>query len=152
MGERLVAWQRELQDAHHRLERALDEARAALERGEVPAVGAREVLDHCHAFCGRLGGHHRSEDTALFPRLLAAAPELAPVVDRLRADHVALAALLSGFEAALTADPDPDVLATHLDGIEALMASHFGYEERALDGALRRLGAPAAERSVLLGV
>src|SRR3954470_3860271 len=50
---------------------------------------------HCLSYCQTLGSHHRNEDAFLFPAVRRAAPYLAATVDRLEADHLIVASLLS---------------------------------------------------------
>lgn len=84
----------------------------------------------------------------LFPALAAARPELAEVLRRLRQDHSMISHLIHGFAAVVESSPEPGELARHLDGIEAIMESHFGYEERQLRPALARLDLAADVRTV----
>lgn len=92
---RLFAWHRELQDVHHRLEKALKDARKAIRRGERAQALKPELRIFCYTFCSALGSHHRSEDDHFFPALLRQAPELAPAIARLRREHEVLARLLA---------------------------------------------------------
>ncbi|MFE1775538.1 hemerythrin domain-containing protein [Streptomyces sp. NPDC059008] len=48
---------------------------------------ATDLLLFCHGFCAALSGHHRAEDGSLFPELVRARPDLAPVVAKLTQDH-----------------------------------------------------------------
>lgn len=86
----------------------------------------------CRWRTAALSGHHRGEDAALFPELSARHPALAPVIAKLTTDHEMIAALLARFGDALTGSAGPDELARHLDGLSAIMESHFRYEEREL--------------------
>lgn len=152
MGEgeknRLIAWNRELTAAHQRLRQALRVAREALNTGD--AVSARaELLLYCHGFCAALSGHHVSEDTALFPELSARHPELRPTIAKLEQDHEMIASLLRRFDHALNSGVPPGELSLHLDGLAAIMESHFRYEEHRLLGALSRLELHADPRTFL---
>ena len=93
----------------------------------------RSLPAHCLAFCAAVHGHHTAEDTSVFPRLAREHPELAPVLAELERDHRQVAEILRR----LAAGPSPDELA----GLEALLESHFTYEERKLVAALNALGA-----------
>lgn len=142
MGEpehdRLVAWAQEMQRVHARLRAALVIAR---ETGTVPGEGA-DLLLYCWGFCAALSGHHRAEDDVLFPAVLLSRtdrPGLTAVLYRLRQDHSMIEHLLHGLRHAVRADCGPTVLARHLDGLEAVMESHFRYEERELFGVLGAL-------------
>lgn len=97
---------------------------------------AADLLLHCHGFCVALDGHHRSEDAGLFPRIAEARPDLAPVLERLTHDHAMMRQLVGALAAALDSGADPATLHGHLDGLDAIMESHFGYEERSLLGEL----------------
>lgn len=139
---RLIAWHHEMEAAHAQLRRALDIARAAVTDGvEVPPA-ERELLLYCHGFCVALDGHHRGEDDALFPALLERRPELAEVVRALRQDHSMIAHLLHALRSALDGGRPLGELLRHLDGVGAIMESHFRYEERALLGVLATLDLP----------
>ena len=50
----------------------------------------------------------------------------------LRADHTVIGQLLVGLRAALERAEPPEAIERHLDGIGAIMESHFRYEERSL--------------------
>jgi len=138
---RLTAWNLELQAAHRRLRRALRLAREALEAGDIgDAASARaDLLLYCKGFCAALDGHHVREDAGLFPELSARHPSLRPAIAKLQQDHEMIATLLARFDRAMTSDASPGELATHLDGLSAIMESHFRYEERELLGALSTL-------------
>ncbi len=136
MGEgdttRLVAWHHEMEAVHARLREALRVTREAIGEGRDVPAPERELLLFCHGFCVALDRHHRGEDDALFPGLAAQRPELAPVLGYLRQDHSMIAHLLQALRAALDAGEDPASLLRHLDGIGAIMETHFRYEERQL--------------------
>lgn len=86
---------------------------------------------HCVAFCGAVSRHHSDEDGTLFPRLAREHPTLRPVLDELRRDHELIAEMLGRI--AETTDR------AELDGLAALLESHFSYEERRLVAALNAL-------------
>jgi hemerythrin-like domain-containing protein len=135
---RLIAWNRELTAAHQRLRQALQVSREALNAGDAGPARA-DLLLYCHGFCAALSGHHVSEDAALFPELSARHPGLKSTIAKLRQDHEMIAALLTQFSDALAAAAAPDQLGRHLDGLSAIMESHFRYEERQLLDALSAL-------------
>lgn len=145
---RLIAWNRELAAAHERLRQALRVTRDSLDRGDAEAVGA-DLLLYCHGFCAALSGHHLSEDAVLFPELSARHPKLRSTIAKLAQDHEMIAALLTQFSDALTASAAPDELVRHLDGLSAIMESHFSYEERELLDTLRTLDVAADPRALL---
>lgn len=143
---RLVAWHHELTTAHARLRAALRLTRATLDADDHPA---RDLLLYCHGFCTALAGHHTGEDTALFPELAARHPELRPAIAKLQQDHDAIAALLRRLQDVLASGAPPGELAAHLDGISAIMESHFRYEERQILARLETLDLDADPRTVL---
>jgi hypothetical protein len=135
---RLIAWNHELSAAHQKLRQALKLARDALHAGDVVSVRADPRL-YCHGFCAALSGHHLSEDDALLPELSARHPALRPAIAKLRQDHEMIASLLGQFADAFQSAAAPGELAVHLDGLSAIMESHFRYEERQLLGTLASL-------------
>ena len=124
--------------AHQRLRQALRVTRDALGTGNVASARA-DLLLYCHGFCAALSGHRVSEDAALFPELSARHPKLQPTVAKLEPDHEMIAGLLTAFDQALTTSATPDELARRLDGLSAIMESHFNYEERQLLDTLSTL-------------
>lgn len=145
---RLIAWSRELTAAHQRLRLALRIARDAVYAGDTGRAGA-DLLLYCHGFCAALSGHHVSEDAALFPELSARHPELRSTMAKLMQDHEMIAALLAQFDHSLKAAATPDELARHLDGLGAIMESHFIYEERQLLDILATLHLEADPHALL---
>ena len=67
-------------------------------------------------------------------------PDLAEPLRKLVQDHAMIGHLVGALQGAVTASAAPDVLGRHLDGIGAIMESHFRFEERTLLGILDRLG------------
>ena len=51
------------------------------------------LSSHCLSFCTAVHTHHSGEDAQLFPALRAAAPGLAPVIDKLTEDQALLCEL-----------------------------------------------------------
>lgn len=148
---RLIAWNRELAAAHQRLRQALRLTRKALDTGDAQdaASAGHDLLLYCHGFCVALGGHHVSEDTALFPELAARHPALRPTIAKLQQDHDMIASLLKRFEHAIESGAPPGELSLHLDGLSAIMESHFGYEERQLLDILSALELHADPHTLL---
>jgi hypothetical protein len=129
---------------------ALREQLAALRREAVSGTGPRgadaDLLSHCLSFCTALHAHHAGEDSQLLPALRAAAPELAPAIDNLIDDHALVAGILQQVRDLLERPgppPRPDSLARELDGLTAILESHFSYEERRIATALDALGTGA---------
>lgn len=97
----------------------------------------------CGQECRILTAHHDAEETGLFPKLEAKAPEgIRAVVAKLRAEHKVVHARLEELtEAAeaLIADPSDANFTTASDAftrLEAIVRSHFRYEEEELEEAI----------------
>ncbi len=138
-----------MREVHRRLHEAIDLAREAIEDEATAPSAATDPLLYCWGFCAALSGHHRSEDTALFPRLTAAHPDLAPVVAQLVQDHSMIEHLLGALHKAAAAPTDEKL--RHLDGIEAVMLTHFRYEERRLLDVLDAMTVDAVPSVELYG-
>jgi hemerythrin-like domain-containing protein len=151
MSQRVVAWGQELREVHKRLREALGLARSAIEDGASGPTATRELQIYCIGFCAALTGHHRSEDATLFDVALAAEPDLAPVIADLKRDHSMLDHLLGELERAARSGADRDELLRHLDGIEAVMETHFRFEEKKLVAVLDGADRPEAEKQKMLG-
>ncbi|MBM7819130.1 hemerythrin-like domain-containing protein [Cellulosimicrobium cellulans] len=112
-----------------------------------------DLLVWCRGFCTALTRHHTAEDAVLFPELERRHPDLADVLRRLRQDHGMIAYLVADLEHALDRAADPeasrDAVGRHLDGVGAIMESHFRYEERALGEVLAALDLGASRDDVL---
>ncbi len=124
--------------------------RASLAEGIHGEAATRELLLYCHGFCTAFDGHHQGEDRTLFPAIEAAHPELRPVLRALEQDHSMIAHLLGGLRTAVGRAAPPEELDRHLEGIAAIMESHFRYEERQLLTVLETLEL-AAEPGEVLG-
>ncbi|WP_017610069.1 hemerythrin domain-containing protein [Nocardiopsis xinjiangensis] len=129
---RLIAWGNEMRTVHERLREALRVTRDALREGRSGESATRDLLLFCHGFCTALDGHHQSEDRTLFPAIAAAYPELRGTLRQLEQDHSMISHLLTGLQASVDRSAPPDELERHLEGISAVMESHFRYEERRL--------------------
>ena len=146
---RLIVWSREIQQVHARLRQALAVTRNEVADGLAGPELGRDMLVFCHGFCTALDGHHRGEDSMLFPAVAAAHPELRPTLRALEQDHSMIAHLLGGLRIAVDRGGTPEDLDRHLDGIAAIMESHFRYEERALLTILETLDLPGDPADVL---
>lgn len=142
---RLIAWHRELSAAHARLRAALELAQDSL----TDPAASGDLLLYCLGFCAALGGHHRSEDVGLFPELLGRHPELDETIAYLQQDHSMIAHLLGGLEKAIDSNAPPEEIGRHLEGLAAIMESHFRYEERRLLAVLATLDLDAAVPDML---
>lgn len=146
---RLVAWSHELRAVHERLRQALRVTRTALDDDQPAERATRDLLLFCHGFCTALTEHHVGEDRILFPAIAAAHPELGETVRYLAQDHSMIAHLVSGLESATQRSASRAEIDLHLEGIAAIMESHFRYEERQLLTVLDTLELDADRRDVL---
>ncbi|CAM5666299.1 hypothetical protein GCM10010222_16630 [Streptomyces tanashiensis] len=152
-ADRLAAFGNQLVDVHLWLREELARLREELD-SFLSGAGTRprNLRAHCLAFCSALTRHHTAEDRGVFPVLAQAYPDLRPVLDELARDHaqveeilVSLQALLDTLPAEPMSDPDPAEVRRvrgELDGLVALVESHFTYEEKKLVKALNELGTP----------
>jgi len=85
----------------------------------------------------------------LFPELSARHPGLRSTIAKLMQDHEMMASLLAQLEHVLTSSASPAELSVHLDGLSAIMESHFNYEERQLLEILSALDLVADPHAVL---
>ncbi|WP_156759352.1 hemerythrin domain-containing protein [Microbacterium karelineae] len=146
---RLVAWSGELRSVHARLRRALGLVQKAVGDGEPAQQASRDLLLFCHGFCSALTGHHTGEDHELFPAIAVAHPELRETLRKLEQDHSMIAYLVVGLQSAIDSGAKAAELSRHLEGIAAIMESHFRYEERQLLVVLEALELDADPRRVL---
>jgi hypothetical protein len=126
--------------------------RAVIDAGEVRgrlqemALRANDwtLGGYCQAYCSRLTGHHTLESDAMFPHLRREDAGLAPVVERLDAEHEVIHDLLERVDAALVhlvRNPgDHGPLTAAIDLLSDTASSHFAYEERELIAPLSRFG------------
>lgn len=97
-----------------------------------PGLGA-QLRINCLTLCRGVHYHHRQEDASLFPTLRERYPELRPALDRLDAEHRAIAALLAEMQAILSAeDADRDHVLAEVDRLAAELETHLTYEEEQL--------------------
>jgi hypothetical protein len=142
--DRAVALSRQLAQAHQELRSQLADIRLNLGERH-PRSG--KLTTHCLAFCTALTAHHQGEDAGMFTDLLRHRPDLADTVKNLVQDHEMIASILLRVAqlARPAADHGPEgepadrhSIALELDGLAAIMESHFRYEERAISDALDR--------------
>ena len=122
---------------------------AATARTEISKLTMRQnqwtVGAYCESYCRLVGLHHTLETTALFPGLARLDPRLAPVTDRLHAEHEVIAGVLDRVDAALVSlvtDPvrGMPALRAAVDLLTDALLSHLSYEERQLLEPLARFG------------
>lgn len=147
---RLIAWSHELRGVHGRLREALTVTRQALADGQPVEPATRDLLLFCHGFCAALTAHHEGEDRHLFPAIAEQFPRLRDILHRLQQDHSMISHLLTGLQAAVARRAGPAELLRHLEGVAAIMESHFRYEERQLLTVLETLELDT-ELSTVLG-
>ncbi|WP_051716847.1 hemerythrin domain-containing protein [Streptomyces sp. NRRL F-5727] len=155
-ADRHTAFGSQLVDVHLWLREELARLRGGLDAylagtGERP----RDLRAHCLAFCSALTRHHTAEDDGVFPALAAAHPELRPVLDELAHDHVQVEEVLIRLQTLLDELPtgrdgtlgpeETRWVSGELDGLIALVESHFTYEEKKLVAALNGLGVPLSD-------
>lgn len=149
--QRVVAWGQELRKVHARLREALDIARDSVADGVPPALATSDLQLFCRGFCAALAGHHTSEDQTMFPLVAEQRPDLVPVIAQLRQDHNMIGHLIGELDRALRGDATPTELLRHLDGIGAVMETHFRYEERRLIEVLDLVLDPGLDSRDLFG-
>jgi hypothetical protein len=131
----VAALGQELVRVHDGLRAELRALREAAARGEVHERDGRPLLAHCVAFCTALTRHHTGEDDHAFPALAGQFPDLAPLIRKLEEDHQLIGMVIGRIEAAAGTPR----LAGELDGLAAIMESHFAFEERRILEALDAL-------------
>ncbi|WP_084962006.1 nitroreductase/quinone reductase family protein [Thermoactinospora rubra] len=105
-------------------------------RKEVAASGAglgAQLRVNCLTLCGGLHHHHTAEDAGMFPGLAASHPELAPVVERLGAEHEKIAALLEDLRRAVSSETAaPQAVLAEVERLAGELERHLDYEEEQL--------------------
>ena len=147
-------------DVHDHLRAELEQIRDLVEQVAAGSIGVGQARSHintmtmrqnnwtlgtyCESYCRLVTTHHSLEDASLFPHLRRADPALAPVVDRLEAEHRIIHDVLEGVDKALVALVDGsgsiDGLRPAVDLLDDTLLSHLSYEERELVEPLARLG------------
>jgi alkanesulfonate monooxygenase SsuD/methylene tetrahydromethanopterin reductase-like flavin-dependent oxidoreductase (luciferase family)/hemerythrin-like domain-containing protein len=147
-------------DVHDHLRLELDQVRDVVEQvkaGTMAVGAARSVINemtmrqndwtlgaYCASYCRTVTQHHSLEDSAVFPHLRRADTGLAPVIDRLEAEHLVIHDVLEGVDRALVdfvrAPDDFTGLQQAIDLLTDALLSHLAYEEQQLVEPLARLG------------
>jgi hemerythrin-like domain-containing protein len=143
MSDRLAAFGNQLVEAHIRLREELDRIRT----GDIGP--GRDLRTHCLTFCATLTRHHEAEDAGAFPVLAREHPELAPVLDELRRDHVLVADSMRRLADLLDGDNRDEAVRTELASLAALLETHLVYEEKKIVAALNALRPGPADAAVL---
>jgi hypothetical protein len=126
-----------------RIHDALREDLRRLRAGDT--LPARSLAVHCLTFCATLTRHHTGEDDGAFPALAARFPDLRPVLEKMAEDHVLVAGITARIEAIAREQRPSSALVAELDGLAAIVESHFAFEERRIRDALDELGGSAVE-------
>lgn len=120
---------------HRALRRDLERLEAVT-RAELPDDRRTALCRHVTWMLDFLHHHHVGEDEGVWPRLLAKRPDLAPLVDRMTAEHEALAAAsdrLRSASDAFAADGSAEARARLHDATLAMQEAtlpHLEHEER----------------------
>jgi hypothetical protein len=146
--DRLAAWGQQLVEVHDQLRDELDRLLDGLDESSTLSADLRT---HCVAFCGAVSRHHTSEDRTAFPALAAQYPELRDTLDGLARDHHVVAGILQSIDHALTSGTDLERTRSEIDGLAAILESHFRWEERAIVAALDGLREPDLTAEGLFG-
>jgi hypothetical protein len=148
---RLAAVGNEMIEIHLWLRAELARLRAGLDgTGPLDPPRPRDLRAHCLTFCAALERHHTGEDGGAFRLLAEEEPALRPVLAELTRDHEMVAGILRRIED--LAAGDASLLRGELDGLAALLESHFRYEEKKLVTALNALTGRPGTAQALLGV
>lgn len=121
---------------HHGLRRDIGRFQASFAEPAPPSPRHRAALaDHIDWLAGFLHEHHTGEDTAVWPRVRAKAPELGPLVDRLESEHQAMAEALTSLvtsAAVWRSDGSPEARANTaqaMDTFAVVCVGHLDFEE-----------------------
>ncbi len=157
---RLTAFGNQLVQVHDWLRKEL--ARLHDDLGSVAdgrAERLRDLRAHCLTFCSALTRHHTGEDGGAFLVLSEKYAELRPVLEELAHDHDVMTGIIERLEELVggvgPASSPAEILHVQreLDGLTAIMETHFRYEEKRIVEALNSLDMPewqAAKPSFLL--
>ncbi len=108
----------------------------------------RDLRAHCLTFCSALTRHHTGEDGGAFLVLSEKYPELRPVLEELAHDHDVMTGIIERLEELVggvgPASSPAEILHVQreLDGLTAIMETHFRYEEKRIVEALNALDMP----------
>lgn len=150
VSDRATASCAQLALTHQTLRDRLHALRGQLRSGGA-TVSPPELLEHCAGFCAAPQAHHAGEDEALFPAVRREFPQLAPTIGELAEDHWLIAGILrwvAELAGAGATSADNGRIAGELDGLAAIVESHFTFEERRGGAAIDALAAGPDEIGV----
>ncbi|WP_405764502.1 hemerythrin domain-containing protein [Streptomyces sp. NBC_01538] len=148
--ERLTAFGNQLIEVHIWLREELAALRQDVDAYLEGGTRVRELRTHCLTFCSALDRHHNGENDVAFSKVAEQFPELRPVLEELRRDHQLVDDSLQRLETLvgeLDRESDPTDFRRELDGLAALVATHFTYEEKRIVSALNALKVPSWDRT-----
>ncbi len=136
---------------------ALRDVLAQVREGALTAGDARSALNDmalrrndwtvgafCARYCGVVAQHHGLEDDAIFPHLARTDTTLAPVIGRLRDEHLAIHDAIQAVDRALVEHinqpQDYAGIQAAIDFLTDALLSHLSYEEHEIVEPLARLG------------
>jgi iron-sulfur cluster repair protein YtfE (RIC family) len=155
LNDRLLAFGTQLVETHLWLRDELDQLRDDVDAylsgdgSSDAAARPRDLRAHCLTFCSALSRHHLAEDDNAFPAVAAEFPELRPTLEQLTHDHHVVADILTRIEAlvadlAPTSDPaEAERVNTELEGLSAILETHFRFEEKRLVDAYNAMTSTA---------
>lgn len=130
---RLITFGAQLRAIHDWMRTELDRIRDHLDDPDTEAPPF-DLRRNCLTFCTALTAHHTAEDDTLFPQLARDLPSLQPMLTKMTQDHHMVSGIILRIET-LVADAgsaDHARLLGELDGLAAILESHFSFEERQL--------------------
>ncbi|CAL9484829.1 nitroreductase/quinone reductase family protein [Streptomyces sp. enrichment culture] len=95
-----------------------------------PGLGA-QLRVNCLTFCHGLHNHHTGEDLGLFPFIADRHPQAAAALERLRAEHERIAALVEELRAAVDGG-DTATARAEVERLTLELEAHLTYEEEQL--------------------
>lgn len=116
--------------SHHGLRRDMARFALALQAGASDGFADLEALRaEWLSYRNKLHGHHEAEDTSLLPHLRSQEPGLAPVIERLMADHRRIDPLLARGDRAFAELPETASALRVVTELRDLLEAHLTTEE-----------------------
>lgn len=126
--------------AHHGFRRDLVQLRRALPRLDADGARTGAIVEEWKFYREALHGHHQAEDNGIFPALRGRDGALAPVIDRLGADHQRMDPLLARGDALFASLGDARARAEAgalLAELSDFLEPHLALEEERITPFLR---------------